>query len=219
MFDFDRHRNAEDLIGELDRFVQFWVQPALQTGQRSASSGSSIPPSLNTLLSIHATYSHQIFSGQNRLLRSDEISITDNRVHFIDINQSGPIVYTLADRTGDPPVYVIENGEHLKCADSLSEYLVSFSLAELMYWAATQENDCGECWDLDFPEIGRRNGHSVNTIWTRRPYLWPGNLATFNLIDDNVIAMETSNGALLSSSVNLSPKLRQSVLREFPAWD
>ena len=171
------------------------------------------------MLSIHAAYDQQIFSSQNTLLAFDQITIADDRAYFVDINQTGLVVYTLINDDEDPPVYLVDNSEHLKCTDSLSEYLVSFALAELMYWAATQENESGECWDLNFPEIGRKHGHTVNTIWTQRPYIWPNNLATFHLVDNNVLTVEQSNGTSMSSSVSLNAELRASALQDFPAWD
>ena len=219
MFDFDGQPNADALMNELRRFVQFWVDPVLPVDSLATTFDSELPRPLNALLSIHAAYDQQIFSSQNTLLAFDQITIADDRAYFIDINQSGSVVCTLINNDDDPPVYLIDNNEHFKCTDSLSEYLVSFALAELMYWAATQENECGECWDLDFPAIGRQHGHSVNAIWTRRPYIWPKNIATFHLVDGNVLTVEQANGTSMSSSVGLKAALRASVLKEFPTWD
>ena len=218
MFDFDGQHNSDALMDELHRFVQFWVDPVLPADSLATTFDSDLPRPLNALLSTHAAYHQQIFASQNTLLAFDRITISGDRAYFLDINQSGSVVYTLINDDDDPPVYFIDNNKHFKCAESLSEYLVSFALAELMYWAATQENESGECWDLDFPAIGRQHGHTVNAIWTQRPYIWPNNIATIHLVDDNVLTVEQSNGTFMSAAVSLNAALRASVLQEFPAW-
>ena len=134
MFDFDGQHNSDALMDELHRFVQFWVDPVLPADSLDTTFDSDLPRPLNALLSIHAAYHQQIFASHNTLLAFDQITTTGDRACFIDINQSGSVVCTLInDDDDDPPVYFIDNNEHFKCADSLSEYLVSFALAAVSY--------------------------------------------------------------------------------------
>ena len=81
--------------------------------------------------------------------------------------------------------------------------------------------ELGECWDIDFPLVCRKYGHSHTESWSRKPCIWPDCIATFHLCSDQVLTMEQPGADVrfLSSGVDLSRDLRTSISKEYPNWD
>lgn len=215
MFAFDSAESVSELMDELERFVSFWVGQKLSAGQATAAVDTSLPHALDRLLAMAEAWPDNLFGQVHRLHARDELVRDGERLYFLDIEQTGPAVYALIGEDPDPPVYCAdEPGAQGEQVGPLSEYLVSFALQNLMYWATD------EAWDLDFPAICRRHGLPVEAIWTNRPCVWPGNIQNYYLCAGQVLTVEqpSADVRFQSSAHALDNELRAAIRADYPRW-
>ncbi len=221
MWMFERCSDYRELMDELERFTGFWVGARLNR-YPSNQSFLDLPYGLNRLLKLDCEYQNKLFHHHHILLSKENIVEEEGRLYFLDLDQAGLLTYIEIDDDddSDPLVCCVDQNGVGGPVDRLARFLVSYSLHELMTWAALQENDMGECWDIDFPAVCIETGLPHQVLWARKPYFWPENLITVHLCNNEMISVEQEGAEtrFLSSSPSLSAEFEACIKRVYPNW-
>ena len=171
MFVLQEQSDSVSLIAELERFADAWLMGhATPSSSRHVATGSNLPLSLDRVLQLNERYKNELFCQQDSLLDRDSIRTDHDRLYFLDINQTGVVVFALL--SGDQDPYVFHDGDIDTPIDRLSNFLVTYALQELMLYPPN------EPWDFAakryLPRIRSSSGILVDgssvRLW-RRPKL------------------------------------------------
>lgn len=171
-------KSASERMGALCRFIEYWLGPRKVTYGTPAKQLAKyqLPKPLRLLYGFAgrwpiAGYNVPAFSQQNALLAPRNLRERDGKLLFVRENQGCWSCETLP-RGEDPPVWFV--GEHLddqydkdsKVCDSLSSFLVTFVLHELLWGSRATSADRKLC------DLFKANKRKAMSLWSKGPFVY-----------------------------------------------
>lgn len=218
MFNFNLAQTAEERLDVLESFIKFWMNDDWRDDfgipeseldkyklpyplKRLYSFAGKLPPA-----SDEHDYTDSAFSIQDHLSPLDHLKYTDDgRVEFLWENQGNWSCRTLCEGE-DPPVWVenndclyedLEPGVWVQCSDSLSNFLITYCLIELIFGAKLYLSTTGlealfVTENHQFTDIWQDGGY-VNERKDFDFYLWQGDVLVSNVFG-GVFASNSAEG-------------------------
>jgi hypothetical protein len=211
VFDFNAMLTPGRRMDELARFLSFWLgDPGPDYGDSPVDLGArALPEPLRRLYAVAGRWPMadkygnrhigRLFSAQDALRPLSRLETSDDgKLIFIDENQGVWTVATLPEGN-DPPVWVEDSlegygtGRWGKVAESLSEFLVTFCLQELVFGSPWFRWDKRLSALFDSGELG-----PAAPILANGPYVYskPGRGHSFHLLGTGVLVGRFFGGSL-----------------------
>ncbi len=195
---FDRRHDRHDLRTSIERMTELWF------GHRGPWHGiaadklaaTRLPAPLRWLYGFAGEWPsnnawESVFAYQDLLLPFETLFMDDGKLVFVSENQGVWLVGTLPDGD-DPPVWVRENEPEspwYKLCDSLTEFLVTFCLHEIVFGARYRAHG------KNLLDRFRSHGCHISPMWLDGPYVGHGQ--TFEDCVDHTISFHMVDGKLL----------------------
>lgn len=189
--------SAKERMDELEKFILFWLGPRKPAYGESASALGlvSLPYPLCRLYGFagqwppHPHYANEpnVFCVQDYLIPLSGLEYSDDgKLVFLVENQSCWTCATLT-QGDDPPVWVAgdylypnpDDGEWHLITDSLSKFLVSFCLQELLFGSVPHTPGTRRLSNID--------RQKAVPLWTDGPYVGSNRSHNFYLLNDEVL--------------------------------
>ena len=209
MFALQEQSDSVSLIAELERFADAWLMGHATTSSLPhTATGPKLPLALDSLLQLNERYNSELFCQQDSLLKRDSIRTDHDRLYFLDINQTGVVVF--AQVSGDHDPYVFHDGDTKTPIDRLSSFLVTYALQELMLYPPN------EPWDIELNDICQEFGHPLEPLWMGRRYVY-GDVRNYYLCNRQAITVTSESYDAYTGYFSLDDDLLHNIKRKFPA--
>ena len=209
MFALQKQSDSVSLIAELQRFAEAWLMGhATPSPSPHVATGSNLPLSLDRVLQLNERYNSELFCQQDSLLDRDSIRTDRDRLYFLDINQTGAVVFALLSDDQDP--YVFHDGDTDTPIDRLSNFLVTYALQELMFYPPN------EPWDFGLNDICQEFGHPLESLWIGRRYVY-GDVRNYYFCNRQAITVTSESYDAYTGYFSLDDDLLHNVKRKYPA--
>jgi hypothetical protein len=211
VFAFQTASTPDRLMGELERFIRFWLGPRREAyGEpESALRRRRLPAPLRRLYAFAGRWTRQhpqttdqanIFSIDDGLRSLNQLERTpDGKLTFLDESSGNWSCATLPEGD-DPPVWVDDTFEEYHqgkwglVANSLSQFLVTFCLRELMH--GSKRCLSGKAL-TDVFESSKE--HAV-PLWVNQPYVYLPKGYSFYLLHGRVLVGQGHGATWLAAN-------------------
>lgn len=204
MFDFENKTTPSELMGELERFIEFWLGPRCESYGEPVENLDQLKlpeplrrlyafagrwPAIDGRDAMYEKYGWvSNFAKQDMLLRPERLQWTDDsKVVFLQENQGCWLMAANAEGE-DSPVWCDTQDEGIERIDqwpqisnSLAELLVTFCFQELTFGSRYGE------WDTSLSRRFESEDSEKLLLWENGRYAWSECNYNFYLMDGDIL--------------------------------